>query len=75
MHGYQLLKKEYRANKYIYFRVADTGIGIPGDSLTKIFDMYYRTSKSNLGSGVGLALVKSLTQLYKGYVYIYSGQN
>ncbi len=73
--GFQLLNKDYRAKKYMYFRVADTGVGISGDSLPKIFDMYYRTSKSNLGSGIGLALVKSLTQLHKGDIYIYSRQN
>ncbi len=37
-----------------------------------IFDRYYRISKNHLGSGVGLALVKSLTQLHKGDIYVYS---
>ncbi|AYL94949.1 response regulator [Mucilaginibacter celer] len=70
--GFELLNKGHRAKKYIYFRVADTGIGISGDSITRIFDRYYRISKNHLGSGVGLALVKSLTQLHKGDIYVYS---
>ncbi|MDB5143129.1 MAG: response regulator [Mucilaginibacter sp.] len=70
--GFELLNKNYRAKKYIYFRVADTGIGISSDSITRIFDRYYRISKNHLGSGVGLALVKSLTQLHKGDIYVYS---
>ncbi|QEC79808.1 hybrid sensor histidine kinase/response regulator transcription factor [Mucilaginibacter ginsenosidivorax] len=70
--GFELLAKEYQAKKYIYFRVADTGIGISSDSITRIFDRYYRISKNHLGSGVGLALVKSLTQLHKGNIYVYS---
>ncbi|WP_121812168.1 response regulator [Mucilaginibacter kameinonensis] len=70
--GFELLNKDHRAKKYAYFRVADTGIGISGESITRIFDRYYRISKNHLGSGVGLALVKSLTQLHKGDIYVYS---
>jgi signal transduction histidine kinase/DNA-binding response OmpR family regulator/ligand-binding sensor domain-containing protein len=70
--GFELPDKDHRAKKYIYFRVADTGIGISSDSITRIFDRYYRISKNHLGSGVGLALVKSLTQLHKGDIYVYS---
>lgn len=67
--------QEYRAKQYIYFRVADTGIGITEESITKIFDRYYRISNSHLGSGIGLALVKSLTHLHKGDIDVYSERN
>jgi signal transduction histidine kinase/DNA-binding response OmpR family regulator/ligand-binding sensor domain-containing protein len=70
--GVELLNKDHQAKKHIYFRVADTGIGISGESITSIFDRYYRISKNHLGSGVGLAMVKSLTQLHKGDIYVYS---
>jgi len=70
--GFELLNENYRAEKYIYFRVADSGIGISGESITRIFDRYYRISRNHLGSGVGLSLVKSLTQLHKGDIYVYS---
>jgi len=70
--GFELLNENYRAKKYIYFRVADSGIGISSESITRIFDRYYRISNNHLGSGVGLALVKSLTQLHKGDIYVYS---
>ncbi|WP_431294472.1 hybrid sensor histidine kinase/response regulator [Pedobacter sp. P26] len=69
--GYSLLN-EHRAGSYIYFRVADTGIGISKESISQIFDRYYRISNNHLGSGVGLALVKSLTLLHKGDIYVYS---
>lgn len=70
--GFELLNPGLRADKYLYFRVLDTGIGITAESITQIFDRYYRISKNHLGSGVGLALVKSLTQLHKGDIYVYS---
>lgn len=70
--GFQLLNETHRAKKYIYFRIADSGIGISSATITRIFDQYYRISREHLGSGVGLALVKSLTQLHKGDIYVYS---
>jgi signal transduction histidine kinase/DNA-binding response OmpR family regulator/ligand-binding sensor domain-containing protein len=69
---FKLLNADHHSERNIYFRVADSGIGISDDSITKIFDRYYRVSTDHLGSGVGLALVKSLTQLHKGNIYVYS---
>ena len=70
--GFQLLNKGDRAKRYIYFRVADSGIGISSDSITRIFDRYYQVNSNHLGSGIGLALVKSLTQLHKGDIHVSS---
>lgn len=69
---FKLLNTDQGNARYIYFRVADSGIGISEESITKIFDRYYRVSNNHLGSGVGLALVKSLTLLHKGNIYVYS---
>ncbi|MGY4386487.1 signal transduction histidine kinase/DNA-binding response OmpR family regulator/ligand-binding sensor domain-containing protein [Pedobacter sp. UYP24] len=73
--GFQLLNEHHRSNEYIYFCVSDSGIGISNESVHKIFERYYRISTEHLGSGVGLALVKSLTQLHKGDIYVYSEKN
>jgi signal transduction histidine kinase/DNA-binding response OmpR family regulator/ligand-binding sensor domain-containing protein len=72
---FHLLNEQHRAKKYIYFLVADTGIGISKDSISDIFDRYYQIGRNHLGSGVGLALVKSLVQLHKGDISIYSERN
>jgi signal transduction histidine kinase/DNA-binding response OmpR family regulator/ligand-binding sensor domain-containing protein len=69
---FHLTNEQHRAGQYIYFLIADTGIGISRESISSIFDRYYRISKNHLGSGVGLALVKSLTQLHKGDISVYS---
>jgi signal transduction histidine kinase/DNA-binding response OmpR family regulator/ligand-binding sensor domain-containing protein len=74
-HGFSLLNESHRARRYLYFRIADTGIGISGDSLHSIFDRYFRVSSNHLGSGIGLALVKSLTHLHKGDIYVHSERN
>ncbi|MFT3824778.1 MAG: two-component regulator propeller domain-containing protein [Chitinophagaceae bacterium] len=70
-----LLPNEYKGKQYAYIRVADNGIGISGDSIRHLFERYYKISDSHLGSGIGLAFVKSLTALHKGHIYVYSERN
>jgi PAS domain S-box-containing protein len=52
--------------------ITDTGIGIPGDMLPRIFDMFVQVDKSleraQGGLGIGLSLVKRLVQLHGGTV-------
>ncbi len=67
-----ILKNEFRGSDYIYIRVADNGIGISKESIRHLFERYYRITDSHLGSGLGLAFVKSLALLHKGDVYVYS---
>jgi signal transduction histidine kinase/DNA-binding NarL/FixJ family response regulator len=67
-----IVKGDYKAKKYIYFRVADNGIGISKESIAHLFERYYKISEAHLGSGIGLAFVKSLTTLHKGDIYVYS---
>lgn len=70
--GELVLKNSYRGRRYAYIRVADTGIGISATSIHHLFERYYRITESHLGSGVGLAFVKSLALLHKGDIYVYS---
>jgi DNA-binding response OmpR family regulator len=62
----------YTARSYVYLSVRDSGIGITKEAIGNIFDRYYRVSNEQMGSGVGLALVKSLTFLHKGTIWVYS---
>ncbi len=56
--------------------VSDTGFGIGQEHLPKVFDRFYRTnlarSQCPQGSGLGLALVKSIMDLHGGTVAIQS---
>jgi signal transduction histidine kinase len=56
----------------VIFSVTDTGIGIPEDDLPHIFERFYRVDKSRSsgsgGSGIGLAVTKSLVEQSGGAV-------
>jgi signal transduction histidine kinase/ligand-binding sensor domain-containing protein/DNA-binding response OmpR family regulator len=67
-----VIKNPRRAKKYFYILVKDNGIGISKESINHLFERYYRIASAHLGSGVGLAFVKSLASLHKGDIYVYS---
>jgi signal transduction histidine kinase/ligand-binding sensor domain-containing protein/DNA-binding response OmpR family regulator len=56
----------------IEVNVTNTGTGISQENIEKIFDRFYQTDDSGTrefeGTGIGLALVKELTELHKGEV-------
>lgn len=58
----------------IRFEVADTGIGIPEESVPFIFDRFYRVDKSRNrdsgGSGLGLSIVKAVVESLGGTVSV-----
>ncbi len=53
--------------------VEDTGPGIAKKELDKVFDRFYQVEGSEeKGSGIGLALVKELVDLYRGQITVNS---
>ena len=59
-----------------FILVSDTGVGVSHDSISSVFDRFYKVNTvntdSHLGTGIGLALVKSLVLLHKGSISIFS---
>jgi phosphoserine phosphatase RsbU/P len=58
------------------FEVADTGIGISKDNLTKMFDEFFRVDNEiNMkvkGTGLGLALAKKIVEAHYGRMWVTS---
>jgi PAS domain S-box-containing protein len=57
--------------------VTDTGIGIAPEDVDKIFNKFYRVDNSITrqvgGTGLGLAVTKSLVELHGGQIWVSSG--
>ena len=63
-------------HKYFYVTVADSGMGIPEDSIEKIFERFYRVDKSHSkeigGTGLGLAITRSSIAMHHGAIKVFS---
>src|SRR2546421_10372873 len=74
--GGQITVTASREGDSAVIEVSDTGIGIPPELLTRIFDMFTQADvpveRSQGGLGVGLALVERLVKLHGGSVSAHS---
>jgi signal transduction histidine kinase len=50
--------------------VEDSGVGIPPENLSRIFDLYFTTKEK--GSAIGLSMVYRIIQLHDGEVEVES---
>jgi signal transduction histidine kinase/CheY-like chemotaxis protein len=62
-----------RRNNFIEFFVSDTGIGIPKEDRTKVFDHFFQAansvSNSFKGTGLGLTITKAVTEKMGGEIW------
>ncbi len=62
--------------QFAIITISDSGIGIPEESVGRIFDRFYRADKSHSdeikGNGLGLAIARSTILLHKGSVRVKS---
>jgi len=64
-------------NDEVQFSVHDTGVGIPSEHLSHIFDRFYRVDKSRSrqsggGSGIGLTIARALVEAHRGRIWVES---
>ncbi len=59
-------------NNYLVFEIKDNGQGIEEKHFPKIFDMFYRATDQNTGSGLGLYIVKEAVDTLKGSIQLTS---
>lgn len=57
---------------YFVLEVEDSGCGIAQDKQAFIFDRFYQIDNDNLGTGIGLSLVKRLIDLHHGKIEVKS---
>ncbi|MGN0241027.1 MAG: sensor histidine kinase, partial [Candidatus Weimeria sp.] len=63
-------------HQYFYISVEDNGMGIPADSLDRIFERFYRVDKSHSreigGTGLGLSITKNAIDMHHGEIKVHS---
>lgn len=68
--------KVYQENKMIKVDVKDHGLGIPEESLDKLFNKFYRVDNSDHrkigGTGLGLAIVQEILKAHNGIISVNS---
>ena len=71
--GYIRTKISLRNQDEVWLSVRDTGVGIPQDKLEQIFDRFYQVENPLVrkyeGMGLGLSLVRELTEIHQGRVW------
>ena len=62
-------------NGEMIIRISDTGMGIPKEALSKIFERFYRVhrpGKQIQGTGLGLSIVNKIVTMHNGRIEVES---
>jgi PAS domain S-box-containing protein len=72
----QVTVKAFRQDDEIRVQIIDTGMGIPAADQPHIFEKFYRVRGDHVanikGTGLGLALVKSIVEKHQGHIWLES---
>ena len=74
--GGSVAVRAWSENDQIEVEVSDTGIGIPEEALSRIFDEFYRAKNAKVmemeGTGLGLAIAKDVVEQHGGQISVES---
>lgn len=60
--------------EYLYFRFHDTGVGVPEEHLSRLFERFYRVTEGRTrdcgGTGLGLSIVRNAVLFHSGNISV-----
>lgn len=70
--GDSILFSAHCAGLFYHIQVTDNGCGIPEADINRIFDIFYTTKQAGTGTGIGLAICKSIVEMHGGSIQVAS---
>jgi two-component system NtrC family sensor kinase len=67
-HRGEITVKTWREGDRVKIAISDTGVGIPPENLSKVFDPGFTTKGVGLGTGLGLSLCYKIVQDHRGTI-------
>jgi PAS domain S-box-containing protein len=61
---------EARPGDFLCLTVSDTGCGMTGEVLNRIFDPFYTTKEIGKGTGLGLSTVHAIVEQHQGWIEV-----
>ena len=68
-------KRFQAGDEIVIVEIADTGMGIPGDQLSRVFDPYFTTKPTGKGTGLGLTVTKTIIDMHGGRLLLTNGSS
>jgi len=67
-HRGEITVKTWREGDRVKIAISDTGVGIPPENLSKVFDPGFTTKGVGLGTGLGLSICYKIVQEHRGTI-------
>jgi PAS domain S-box-containing protein len=65
---FSAMRQDVVPGPYVKLEVADTGVGIPEETRSRIFESFYTTKEEGHGTGLGLTTVLGIVKEHKGII-------
>ena len=59
-------------DNFVEIEISDTGCGIPGENIKKLFDPFFSTKETGEGTGLGLSVSLGIVQRHNGFIDVRS---